>query len=388
MSTERSTGPASDVGGTVLHVIVPQREGAIGGSDLHVLDLAVAQQRYGHWRPLILAPRATRDYQERLAAAGLTVLPPLRPGWLWRLPATCDIGMIHGHGYEANYLIAAMRILSRSWARLPAVVTAHGWIETPSWQRVKSKLDRLSMRFVDLRIASAHAHLPQLRAVAEPAIALHNGVPAPCTSPEQAAADGRAFRQHHGIDPGHLLIGTVGRLSPEKRVDLLLRAGARVQQVRTGVHLLVVGGGAQRADLEQTAARFCLGGRVTFTGLLKDVGPGLAALDILVQPSDTEGSPRSVLEAMAHGVPVVATDVGDVGTLLGDGQAGILVARDDLDALTQALLVLIDDLDHARTLADQARERYAKLYTVEIMCARVHDLYATAQLAASRRGRG
>ncbi|MEU9888850.1 glycosyltransferase family 4 protein [Sphaerisporangium sp. NPDC051011] len=374
----------SDSGGTVLHVIVPQREGAIGGSDLHVLDLAVVQQRHGHWRPIILAPRATLDYRERLAAAGLTVLPPLRPGWLWRLPSARGIGMIHGHGYEANYLIVGLRTLSRGWARPPAVVTAHGWIENTPSDRVKSTLDRLSMRFVDLRIASAQAHHDRLRAIAEPAVILHNGVPAPSISAEQAAADGRAFRQRHGIDPNHVLIGSVGRLSTEKRIDLVLQAGARLP---TGVHLLVVGGGAQRAELEQMAARLALAGRATFTGLLKDVGPALAALDVLLQPSDTEGSPRSVLEAMARGVPVIATDVGDVRALLDDGRAGILVPRDDLDALTRAVRTLIDDRGHARALAERARERYGRLYTVEMMGAKVHDIYTDAQRAADGRRR-
>lgn len=274
----------------VLHVIVPQREGAIGGSDLHVLDLAVAQQRHGQWRPLILAPRATRDYLERLHDAGLNVLQPLRPGWLWRLPRTHGTGMIHGHGYEANYLVAAMRRISPTWARIPAVVTAHGWIETTSWLRVKSALDRLSMRTVDLRIASADAHLPQLRAVRDPAVAIHNGVLAPHVSLEGATADGLNFRKLYGIDPACMLVGTIGRLSTEKRVVLLLRAGQKIISARSDVHLLVVGGGAQRSQLEDLARELGVRERVTFTGLLKDVGPALSALNLLVQPSDTEGS--------------------------------------------------------------------------------------------------
>src|SRR5262249_36009466 len=158
----------------------------------------------------------------------------------------------------------------------------------------------------DLRIASAHAHLPRLRAACGPSVTLHNGVPAP------DIADGPAFRREHGINPDATLIGSVGRLSSEKRVDLLLRAGARVRRARRDVHLLIVGGGAQRDELARTATALGLDGHVTFTGVVKDVNPAMAALDLLVQPSDTEGSPRSILEAMARNLPVVATDVGDV----------------------------------------------------------------------------
>ncbi|MGY1582039.1 glycosyltransferase family 4 protein [Streptomyces sp. MN13] len=363
----------------VLHVICSQREGAIGGSDLHVLDLAVAQQRHGRWQPLVLAPRANRDYLERLAASGLPVLPPLRPGWLWRLPAARDIGMIHGHGYEANYLIAVLRALSGDWARLPAVATAHGWIETTPWNRVKSRWDRLSMRSVDLRIASAHAHLSRLRAACGPSVVLHNGVPVP------GVADGPAFRSEHGIDPGATLIGSVGRLSSEKRVDLLLKAGAQVRRARPDVHLLVVGGGALRDDLARTADALGLDGHVTFTGVVRDIGPAMAALDLLVQPSDTEGSPRSVLEAMARGLPVVATDVGDVGVLLDGGSAGTLVPPDDPGALTDAVLALINDPVRARALAATAQARYTHLYTIDIMLSKVDDFYTTARRTATGR---
>ncbi|MDX2647515.1 glycosyltransferase family 4 protein [Streptomyces sp. PA03-1a] len=364
----------------VLHVIIPQSEGAIGGSDLHVLDLAVAQQRHGQWQPIVLTLRANRDYLQRLAAAGLSVLaPPLRPGRLWRLPADRDVGMIHGHGYDANYLIAAMRKVSPNWARLPAVATAHGWIENTLRDRVASHWDRLAMRSADLRIASAHAHLPRLQAACGPSVALHNGVPAP------GIADGIAFRRAHGIDPDAVLIGSVGRLSPEKRPDLLLKAGARVRQERPDVHLLVVGGGALHEALVQMATALGLDGHVTFTGVVKDISPAMTALDLLVQPSDTEGSPRSILEAMARGLPIVATHVGDVSTLLDDGKAGIIVPPDDPSALTDAILTLISNPTRTQALAATAHARYAELYTVDIMRAKIDDLYETVRSTVSLR---
>jgi glycosyltransferase involved in cell wall biosynthesis len=363
----------------VLHVIVPQREGAIGGSDLHVLELAVAQQRHGEWHPLVLAPRATRDYLGRLSDAGVTVLPKLHFRALRELTATHNIGLIHGHGYEANYLIAATRCVSRRWASLPAVVTAHGWIETTPWLRVKSALDRLSMRTVDVRIASANAHVRQLRRVREPAVVIHNGVQKPgVTRLAEAKAAGDLFRKEHGIAPGHQLIGTVGRLSSEKRIDLFLAAGRQVLADRPDTHLVIVGGGAQRGDLERLARSLGIHAKLTFTGLLRDVFPALAALDILVQPSDTEGTPRSVLEAMATHVPVIATEVGDVAELLDYGRSGVLIPPGDLHMLAQAMIRLIESPEHARKLAERAQRRYEERYTIDVMRAHVDEIYRLA----------
>lgn len=218
----------------VLHVIVPQREGAIGGADLHVLDLAVAQHGHGEWRPLVLAPRASRDYLERLHDAGLVTItvPTRRPDIWWRLPKERNLDLVHAHGYEANYLAAFMRRVSRGWSRLPAVVTAHGWIESTPWLRIKSSLDRLSARTADVRIASAHAHAPRLLADRGPTVVIHNGVPEP--DAERLAdmrSDRPALRERFALPADRFLIGTVGRLSPEKRVDLVLSTSWRAGQV-------------------------------------------------------------------------------------------------------------------------------------------------------------
>ncbi|MGH3801404.1 MAG: glycosyltransferase [Pseudonocardiaceae bacterium] len=152
-----------------------------------------------------------------------------------------------------------------------------------------------------------------------------NGVPDPARS--HALLDARgSIRDSLGVPPDATIIGSVGRLSCEKRVDLVLAAAHRLAPDRPDIHVLVVGGGDQRTELEMLTKRLGLARRVTFTGLLRDVTPALIVMDVLIQPSDTEGTPRSVLEAMAHRLPVVATDVGDVAELLDQGRCGELVA--------------------------------------------------------------
>ncbi|MGH3998526.1 MAG: glycosyltransferase, partial [Pseudonocardiaceae bacterium] len=121
-----------------------------------------------------------------------------------------------------------------------------------------------------------------------------------------------------------------------------------------------------------------------FTGLVPEVTPALIAMDVLVQPSDTEGTPRSVLEAMAHRLPVVATDVGDVAELLDQGRCGELVPPGDAGLLAQAVERLLADPAHAQGLTECARSRYQDRYTIEIMRRRVDEAYQTAHLACAQ----
>ncbi|MGH8934498.1 MAG: glycosyltransferase family 4 protein [Egibacteraceae bacterium] len=381
-SNDRSLRPAR-----VLHLIVPQREGAIGGADLHVLDLAVAQQRHGSWQPVILAPRAPWGYLERLRNANLAaVTAPRLRSVLRRLPPEHGISLVHAHGYEANYLLAILRQVSRRWSRLPAVVTAHGWIETTPWLRMKSALDRMSARTADVRIASAYAHASRLGVDHASLLVIHNGVP------EQASdrlahlrGERVTLRTLLGIPPEAFLVGAVGRLSPEKRIDLLLIATGRIAAKRPELRLIVVGGGAQRAALEKLATRLGIREQVTFTGLVTDTAPVYVALDLLIQPSDTEGTPRTILEAMAHRVPVIATDVGDVAEVLDHGRAGILTSPNDAGALADAMVHALDHPARARERSERAYLRYRRHFTIETMRRRVDEGYALAVREAMHR---
>ena len=361
------SGPVSRRERRVIHIIVPQRVGSIGGADLHVRDLAAEQTRAGIWRPLILSPRAPDHYLRLLHDENLSVVDiPGGPVKLAALPRQHEISLIHAHGYEANYLLAVMRVLARSWRTVPAVVTAHGWIETTRWLQLKSALDRFCGRPAAVAIATAKRHAHRLEISGRTTLIIHNGVAAP----DPARLEGLwrdALRRRLGVPADCFLAGTVGRLSPEKRLDLFLQAARAVSRSHPSAHFLIVGGGPERASLERAAGALGILDRVTFTGLVDDVTPIYASLDTMIQPSDTEGSPRTVLEAMAHAVPVIATAVGDVGQLLDGGAAGLLIPRGDAIALRQAILALRVDPARARALGQQGRRRHQRLYTLDHM---------------------
>jgi glycosyltransferase involved in cell wall biosynthesis len=145
--------------------------------------------------------------------------------------------------------------------------------------------------------------------------------------------DGAASRARLGLDPRARVIGTVGRLVPVKGHGVLIEALAALPE---DAHLVLAGDGPERPALEALAARLGLGRRVTFLGHRDDPEAVLPAFDVFCLPSLAEGLPRSVLEAQACGVPVVASDVGGLGEAVCP-HTGRLVVAGDGEALPAAL---------------------------------------------------
>lgn len=167
-----------------------------------------------------------------------------------------------------------------------------------------------------------------------------NGVPAE-RCPVPGDEERRAARARFTLPADAPVVAVVGALAPEKRVGDAVAAVAALP----GAHLLVVGDGPERSTLERRAAA-AAPGRVHLTGALPGPAEALAAADVVVVPSSTEGMPGVLIEAGLSGIAAVATDVGGVAQVVRDGDTGVLVPPDDVPALTAAL---------RRALADRAR---------------------------------
>ena len=163
------------------------------------------------------------------------------------------------------------------------------------------------------------------------------------------------FRKEIGISQRTILIGTVGRLAPIKGLSYLLVAISRV--AKSFDHefcLLVVGDGELRRDLESQASALGIESRIRFLGWRFDLERIYADLDIVVLSSLNEGTPVSLIEAMAAGKAVVATKVGGVPDLVEDGKTGVLVPSKDPEALTEAILQLLKNDTLCRRLGEKA----------------------------------
>ncbi len=175
-----------------------------------------------------------------------------------------------------------------------------------------------------------------------------------------------------GVQP--VVIGTVAALRPEKNIARLIRALALLPAA-VPARLVIVGDGPERAALEALAAAEGVGGQVEFVGHRTDPAPLYAGFDIFALSSDTEQMPLSVLEAMASGLPVAATDVGDVATMLDAANRPYVVAREDA-ALAAALASLAKRHDLRVALGGANRARAKVEFSEEGMVAAWADLFS------------
>ncbi len=151
------------------------------------------------------------------------------------------------------------------------------------------------------------------------------------------------LRTELGLGAETCVLGTVGRLVPIKAHDILLQAFARLAARQDDVVLCIAGDGPLRGELEQTARELGVSGRVLFLGIRYDLRSLYADLDVFVLSSRNEGTPVALIEALAAGVPAVATKVGGIPDVVGASAAAVLVEPDDPEGLAHAVASLLED---------------------------------------------
>lgn len=204
---------------------------------------------------------------------------------------------------------------------------------------------------------------------------IHNGVPLGTDLLKPALDDAReSVREELGLESGCRILLTVGRLEDHKGYPDLLSAAARVAREFPRVVFVWVGEGSLRPSLERTLETTGLRGRVILAGHRRDVPRLLAAADLFVFPTHFEGLPFSVLEAMAAGLPVVASDASSLPEIIRHDRDGILFAAGDAEALRRALIRALGNPETMRQLAENARAR-AEEYSETKMTRRTLGLF-------------
>jgi glycosyltransferase involved in cell wall biosynthesis len=190
--------------------------------------------------------------------------------------------------------------------------------------------------------------------------------------------DRRSVRKRVGIPSDARLLIVVAKLMEQKGHAFLLRALPPLQERFADLHVLLVGDGPLRAALAERIAGLPGAARVHLVGNRRDVGDLLAASDLFVLPSLWEGLPMALLEAMASGLPVVATRVSGSAQVVVDGESGLLVPPGDVERLSEAIATLLDDPARARRMGRAARERVERSYSARAQAARHAELYRRA----------
>jgi glycosyltransferase involved in cell wall biosynthesis len=285
--------------------------------------------------------------------------------------------VVHLHSTKAGLAGRALAPL----LGVPVLYTPHG----TSWHYTGRVIGRLQLAFERaLRRATrllvavcpeeARSFVTEVGFAADRIRVVRNGVGVP--DPASLALARRRARAALGIGPGETWAVFVGRLTGEKGLDVLLRALAG----GTGLDgTLIVGDGSERAALERMAR--ALGVPARFCGYHDDVRPFLAAGDVFVQPSRSEGLPFAVLEAMAHALPVVHSDVG--GLVSAVGGSGESVPVEDVGALREALTALAGDRAARERLGEAARHRVAAQFGLPAMLDALHAAYDEAARRAA-----
>jgi glycosyltransferase involved in cell wall biosynthesis len=210
----------------------------------------------------------------------------------------------------------------------------------------------------------------------EQAITVHNGIAAVARP-----GAGPGIRLELGIAPGDLVVMMVSILRQAKGHDLGIEAIRAIRRIRPDVRLVIVGDGPVRAELEAKAAS--LPGAVTFAGHRDDVMEVLDAADVLLHPSRVDAFPGALLQALAAGVPVVASAVGGIPEIIKDGVDGVLTPPSDgPQALADALEPLLANAPRRRALALAGRARFERHFTARHWATRMRRVYEQA-LAAS-----
>lgn len=188
-------------------------------------------------------------------------------------------------------------------------------------------------------------------------------------------AEKQRLRKDLGLEPTPIYVGTVANLRPVKNHALLLRVGSRICQAYEDVRFVFAGDGPLKAQLVALAEELGISTKVRFLGTRADIPEVLNALDVFVLPSLSEGMPNAVLEAMACGLPVVATRVGGIPELIEDGNTGILVPSEDEGQLEVILKNLLRDDTKRRALGEKGRQRVLECFRLDRMVNEYQDLY-------------
>ena len=354
---------------------------AVGGAERHVASLARILRTRGHEVSVACSTSGALDEQVRREGIPVETFgdrlvkrtaDPAYRDWLRQLVARVHPDLVHAH-MHASAVAAADAVADTGH---PLVITEHSeatWRDSTAWSQAARAYAQagavvaVSSCIADGLVTSAGVDPSRVHVI-------HNAL----TIPVQHR---RPLRRSL---PCRDMVGVVARLLPEKGIDVFLRAAARVAARRPRTCFTVLGDGPERAALEQLASDLSIRSVVGFLGARDEATSAIGRLDILCVPSRSEGTPLVVLEAMAAGTPIVATNVGGIPEQVQHDREALLVDPDDDAALAAAVERLLEHRLLRMRLVRSARRRVRREFSVSRMIESLEHVYAAGARTRSQ----
>ena len=340
---------------------------SLGGLELYCLKTARQLMQRGHKVLVWLAEGSRMLGHPLVEELDVQVFP--EPGYLNPLFWRKAKNILRSNAIEVVHLHRGRDLASFAWfKKIPRVLTLQ--IESTYPKRdlyhrfVYSRVDRVLTITERMRELALQA----LPVKPEQVFCLHYGVDA--DGLRERSGDPAAFRREYGIPENALLIGLVGRLESSKGQDVLLKAFAKICHEYPDLHVLLAGepppeAGDYDRKLRDLAQKLNIFDRVHFVGFQVNTPPVYAALDVCVLASRKESFGLVLLEAMAMGVPLIATAAGGVPEIVKNGENGLLIPPEEPDALARALKRLIGDPNLCNKLSKGGQNAVAGKFSLD-----------------------
>ena len=363
---------------------------AFGGGERHLVDLANALTARGHEVHVVVRSNLNIFGDLKVAPENVVRLP-LRnaldaksASGLARFVRNKSIDIVHAH-MARDYPLAAYSVRRNPNARL--VVTRHVLFPL-------NRLHKVTLNHTSRVIAVSHAVAQRLRAqelvAPEKITVIHNGIDVDKMEDTRQHFNRRDFCQRWDLPSASSLVGSVGTLTALKGHEDFLHAAAKLPG--DSAFFVVSGTEAStsqeyRRRLEQLIEQLGLTNRVRLIGRMSDISELYCALDIFVSASHSESFGMAIVEAMASGTAVVATQTEGAQEIIEDGHTGILIPVADSERMTTEIERLLSDRARRQELADNARALVRERFGLARMVNETEELYAQILLDRERRGR-
>ncbi len=360
----------------VVHIVPMLSPGGAERVAVHIVR-GLNRQRF---EPAVISftGRLGCDLDSLLEDAGVEVLylgkqPGFDHRMYYRLPPVlkeCRPDIVHTHLHVLRYALPFLLLCTKS----SLLHTVHNLAEREIEPRLRW-LQRYALNHGVVPVAVAEEVAISLRRLygIHRCQVIPNGIPTDRYARPKIPC--KEWRAREGFGENDALFVCVARFAPQKNHALLLRAFAQGPASEANAHLVLVGEGILREQLEMQTKNLGLASQIHFLGLRSDIPDVLNAMDVFVLSSDYEGNPLSVMEAMAAGLPIVSTAAGGVPDLCASGKEGFIVPPGDVQALSDAMTSLLGNRELRQTLGMAAARRARENFDVSTMVQGYEGLY-------------